>query len=149
MDSKQFKNIFSKVAKSNDFSYLHSAWFKESSDSIIVLLLQKSNFENHYYLNIKTFIKGLFGNNYHVSKGLTKDTGDVFRREPTDYHAAFQLDSILSDEERKKVLMRLFETFLNPYSEIMLSREKIIQEQKQGNEQYYLLPSVKEQLEAI
>jgi hypothetical protein len=80
---------------------------------------------------------------------LTKDTGDIFRREPTDYQSAFHLDSELTDEQREKELTRFFESFLNPYCEIMLSKEKIIQEHRQGNEQYYLLPAVKEELEAI
>lgn len=149
MDSKLFKSLFNTVAKSNNFSYQHSAWFRESSDSIIVLSLQKSNYDNLYYLNIKTFVRGLFGESYNVSKTLTKDTGHIFRREPADYQSAFNLDSELTDEQREKELVRLFKSFLNPYCEIMLSKGRIIQEHRRGNEQYYLLPAVKEELEAI
>ena len=79
MDSKEFKNLFDTVAKANDFERAFGGWFKESSESIIVLDLQKSNFGDYYELNIKIFVQGIFGNKYTKSRDLVrKHTGDIF-----------------------------------------------------------------------
>ncbi|KAA5548269.1 DUF4304 domain-containing protein [Adhaeribacter rhizoryzae] len=139
MDNKQFKNIFNKVAKANGFKYVYSAWFKESEDSILVLSLQKSNFSNFYYLNIKTYIKDIFGQSHSISKELVRDIGDIFRREPKEFENLFNLESKLSELEREKEINNLFSSFLENYSNIMLEKRLIIAE-------YQILPPVKEEI---
>ena len=64
MESKEFKNVFEKVAKANNFEKAFGGWFKESTECIVILCLQKSNFGDYYELNIKIFIQGMFGNKY-------------------------------------------------------------------------------------
>ena len=56
MESNDFKKIFGEVAKGNGFERAHEGWFKEFSDIIQVLDLQRSNYGPYFYLNIKVFI---------------------------------------------------------------------------------------------
>ena len=51
MESKEFKKVFEKVAKANNFEKAFGGWFKESTECIVVLCLQKSNFGDYYELN--------------------------------------------------------------------------------------------------
>ena len=93
MESKEFKNVFEKVAKANNFEKAFGGWFKESTECIVVLCLQKSNFGDYYELNIKIFIQGMFGNKYTRSKDLVKkNVGDVFTRQPSDYSNVLDFD---------------------------------------------------------
>ena len=82
MQNKEFKKIFDLVAQNNGFEKAFGGWFRESNECIVSLDLQKSNFSNLYYLNIKIFVNGMFGHCYSKSKALIKDTGNIFRREP-------------------------------------------------------------------
>jgi len=58
MDNKEFKKVFGDIAKVNGFDRAFGGWFKESSECILVLELQKSNYGDYYYLNIKIFCPG-------------------------------------------------------------------------------------------
>src|SRR5690606_6706715 len=109
MDSKKFKNIFDTVAKANDFEKAFGGWFEESSECIIVLDLQKSNFGDYYELNIKIFIQGMFGNKYAKSKDLVKKhTGDIFTRQPNKYKDVLDFETSMVDEKRMEKLEQLF-----------------------------------------
>src|SRR5688572_29491719 len=92
MESKEYKLLFSKVAKSNGFEYNYSAWFKESNDGIVVLDLQRSNYGKYYQLMIKMYIHFLFADKYKKTKELVKDSGDIFRGVPPEYKPAFDFE---------------------------------------------------------
>ena len=82
MESNEFKKIVNELAKKGGFTSAFGGWFKESSESIVVLNLEKSNFGNLYYLYIKSFIQNAFGKNYSKSKELVKKyPGTIFRGE--------------------------------------------------------------------
>ncbi len=72
MESKDLKKIIEEVAKRNCFKLVNSNWVKESEETIMVLNLQKSNFSNKYYLNIRVFIKGLFDKFIKTDKTVLK-----------------------------------------------------------------------------
>jgi hypothetical protein len=146
MDNKQFKAIFNQIASANGFLYKHSAWFKESNDCIVVLSLQKSNYSQLFYLNIKTYLKGVFGRRDTISKDLLKDVGDIFRRQPKEFEKLFDLESNLSIEERQEGLTAMFESFTNRYTNVMLSKDQIIHEHLQGSNEFSLLPAVRKEL---
>lgn len=78
METDDFKKIFGEIAKKNGFERAYEGWFKESPEVILVLDLQKSNFGNNYYLNVKLFVQGTFGNTYSKSKKLIKTDGAIF-----------------------------------------------------------------------
>jgi hypothetical protein len=68
MDNKEFKSVFNKIACKHNFEKIFGGWFMESRECILMLELQKSNFCNLYYLNIRLYIQGCFGKQYVKSK---------------------------------------------------------------------------------
>lgn len=147
MDSTEFKKVFGLIAKSNGFESAFGGWFKESSECILVLDLQKSNYGNYFELNVKIFIQGMFGNTYVKSKGLVKkDAGDVFTRQPNDYKETLDLEISLSEETRREGLEVLFSEFVVPFTDKALTKVGI--QQLANNKEIHLLPAVKQELVA-
>ncbi len=79
MDNIEFKKLFGAIAKSKGFEKAFGGWFKESTNCIVVLDLNKSNYSNYYQLMIKIYIQNIFGIRYIKNKDLIKDSVDVFR----------------------------------------------------------------------
>jgi len=145
MESVDFKKIFGEVAKNHGFERAYEGWFKEFPEVIQVLDLQKSNYSNCYYLNIKIFIQGAFGNKYKKSKQLVKiDEGDIFLREPDKYSNLFNLESALDRHARIEGLNKMFEEFLIIFSKKTSSKQEIRRFHVEGN--LFILPAVKEEL---
>ena len=145
MNNIEFKELFAQVAKEKGLSKAFGRWFCESEESIIVLNLEKSNFNNSYYLDIKIFIQGLFNSYYDKSKHLFKnDTGDVFRRQPPEYNYLFDLNYDMTHNQRCEVLNELFESFVIPFIVKAFTKKGIMELAKE--EKIYLLPAVKQAL---
>ena len=145
MESKEFKKVFEKVAKANNFEKAFGGWFKESTECIVVLCLQKSNFGDYYELNIKIFIQGMSGNKYTRSKDLVKkNVGDVFTRQPSDYSNVLDFDISMDEGKRIEKLESLFRGFIVPFTDMALSRLGLRELAKEGK--IFLLPAVKEGL---
>ncbi len=78
MESRDFKRLFSSVAKQSGFDFAFGGWFKETPECLIALHLQKSNFDNVFYINIKIYIQNILGRVYIKSKKLiSRDVGDI------------------------------------------------------------------------
>ena len=145
MDQKKFKKIICELACKCGFKSEFGGWFKASEESILVLNLQKSNFSNLFYLNIKIFMQGIRGNTYVISKELSmKEPGNIFRRQPKEYDVTFDLGSTLSDEQRIDNLESLFKSFIAPFSEKCMSKRGINELWKDG--QICLLPAAENYL---
>jgi hypothetical protein len=145
MNTKEFKVIFAEVAEAGGFKNAFDGWFKESSECIVVLHLQKSNFGSYFELNIKIFIQGLFGKTYTHEKQMVKNLpGDVFWRPPDIYKLAFDLNTEQNIDSRRKILIKLFEQFIIPTTEMALTKSGIINLKKMG--MVYLLPAVESRL---
>jgi hypothetical protein len=98
MEVKKFKEYLKILSKEQNFDFLFNGWFKESEECIAVLDLQKSNFRNLYYLNIKIYIQGIFGKHYIKSRNLLKDTGDIFCRQPAMYKDVLNFEDDMTSE---------------------------------------------------
>lgn len=145
MDSEKFKSMFDETAKKSGFDKAYGGWFKESTECIIVLELQKSNFGAYYELNIKTFIQGMFGNTYTKNKDLVKKhTGDIFTRQPNEYKDTFDFDVSMDETKRKDKLENLFNEFVIPLTQKSLSRQGLKELAQQ--EKIFILPAVKKDL---
>lgn len=68
VNSKEFKSLFGSIAKENGFLQAFGGWYKESSECIAILELQKSKYGDYYMLNIKIFIQGAFDRSYSPTK---------------------------------------------------------------------------------
>lgn len=145
MDNQDFKYIFDILAKANNFEKAFGSWIKESSECIIVLDLQKSNFGNYFELNIKIFVQGMFGNKYVINKDIVKKhIGDVFARQPNNFKGTLDFDTSMHDEKRKEKLERLFSEFVVPFTNKTLSKSGIIYLANKG--EITLLPAIKKEL---
>lgn len=145
MESNDFKKLFGEIAKEYDFKRAYEGWFKEFPEIIQVLDLQKSNYGNYYYLNIKLYIQGVFGSKYVKSKQLVKiDGGDVFLRQPDNYSNLLDLDAPLEKNERKEGLRRMFNEFIMPFSNKTTTKEEIKELHRKGD--LFILPAVKKEL---
>jgi hypothetical protein len=145
LDSKEFKNLFDETAKKNGFEKAFGGWFKESSECITLLDLQKSNFGNYYELNIKTFVQGMFGNSYTKNKNLIKkQIGDIFTRQPNEYSDVLDFETLMNLDIRKNKLKVLFNEFIVPFTDKSLTRFGLKELAKQ--EIIFIPPAVKEEL---
>jgi len=148
MNNKDFKIFFDGVAKINGFVKAHGGWFIESPEAIVVLDLQKSNFGNYYQLIIKIYIQGVFGQSYTISKDLVKkDVGDIRSGEPNEYSRIFDFENQLSANDRRELLLLLFENHIHPFTEKALTRAGI--KDMYQNEDLFLLESIKGELGII
>jgi len=144
MDSKELKKTFSKIAKDHGFEGAFGAWFKVSSESIVVLELQKSNFGDYYDMNVKIYVQGIFGISYSKSKELVRDTGDIFIRQPEEYKSVFDFDEPIDDEKRRNDLIKLFNEFIIPLTDKSLNKLGIRELADKG--MITLLPAIKAEL---
>lgn len=147
MESKDLKKKFGIIAKNNEFNTALGIWYKESQECIFTISFQKSNYENLFYINLKIFIKGIFGIDYKIDKSIKNDTGDIFLRTPKEYDNYLNFEIEISDNERINGLRKLFVEFINPFVEKALKKEKIFELEKEGK--LLILPAVKEELEKM
>ncbi len=145
MDKKEFKKVFDKVAKANGFKSAFGGWYKESTECIAVLELQKSNFGDYYQLLIKIFIQGAFECSYSPNKDLIKSSiGHITVNETLEYKDVLDFDNLMEDSIRKKRLEKLFESHIVPFTNRTLSKEGIRGLANKG--EVFLLPALKAEL---
>ncbi len=137
MTNLELKKLFGKIAQDYGFERAYGGWFKESEECILVLDLQRSSYSNLYYLNIKILVQGAFpeyyGGELRKSKELVKKyIGEVDRRAPSEFTAAFDLENLISDSKRKTIITELFLSYLKTFAEKALSRNGIRQLAKNG-----------------
>ena len=59
IEKDQFKKAFSAALKAVKFTHKGQSWFRDGRDSIVVLNLQKSDFDEKYYVNFGAWLKAL------------------------------------------------------------------------------------------
>lgn len=148
MDNKIFKKEFCTIAKQHGFKTAFGCCYKENSECIFVLELQKSNFGDYYELNMKTYIQGVFGQKYTINKDcFKKDIGDISNRPPRHFFSIFDLEAEISDKDRLEMLDAFFNHFVIPYSEKNLSVSGIRELAKA--EEILLISTVKNELDKL
>ncbi|MCP4406089.1 MAG: DUF4304 domain-containing protein [bacterium] len=63
-DKKKFKQLFSEQLAQVDCVRKSNAWYKESKETIFVVELQKSNYDESYFLNLAIWLKILGENKF-------------------------------------------------------------------------------------
>lgn len=145
MTSKEFKLLFDKIAKLNSFKKAYGGWYKETTECLLILELQKSNFGDYFQLLIKGFIQGAFGRLYIPNKDLIKSSiGHVNSNETKEYKDVLDFDEPMKDSIREERLKYLFQNHIVPFTNKVLSRQGIIE--LVGTGEVFLLPAVKEEL---
>jgi hypothetical protein len=147
METKDFRKLFKALAKKKDFEFAFNGWFKQSEECIFTMELIRSNFGRYYMIDLKIYVQGTFGNRYVKDKILLRNVGDFSTRTPKQFDAALDLEQQMEDVERTQSLESLFQDFVVPFSEKALTMHGI--EELVKNEELYLLPAVKEELEKL
>src|SRR5688572_577665 len=116
MNSKEFKIVFDQEAKKIGFQKAFGGWFREFSDTIAVLELQKSKYGDYYQLLGKVYMRGAFGRDYTISKDLiSRMMWHVGFDEPKEYRDVFDFDKEMEDSLRIEKLQNLFERIITPF----------------------------------
>ncbi len=145
METTDFKKRFHEIALANGFQSFFGAWLKESDESVVALILRKSNFSRLYYLRIKVNLKNAFGQVFEKNKEWVKhDVAHIMTGPGQEYVAAFDLENKMEESERTDKLKLLFVNEINKLSDKVLTRTGIIDLHK--NDNLCLLPAVKEEL---
>jgi hypothetical protein len=145
MDTKNFKKVFNDIALDNGFQNNFGAWFKESDETVIALILRKSNFSRLYYLRIKVNLKHAYGQRFNKDKEWVKhDVADLMLGIGKEYDDLFDLEKEIKEEERVERLGELFSNVINQMTDKALTRNGIIELYKRND--LFLLPAVKKEL---
>jgi len=144
-DIEAFKQLFSEAAIAGGFTHIYGGWFRESPECMVVLDLQRSAFGQYFDVNIKVFVRGLFGESHARTKEMAKTlTGDVFVRPPERFRLALDLDEPMPWNERVQRVGGMFSEFINPLTSDALTRSGLVSLAARGL--VHLLPAVREQL---
>lgn len=140
METTKFKEIFSELAGLTGFKVKRDGWLKESPECIVTLDLQKSPFSKLYHLNIKIFIKDVFGNHYSADEqnlikrgiGYLQSRGNPHGIGDPKDKSTFDLTIPMTDAERKQKLEKYFEDFLSEFIGKALSRKGLVELTEKG-----------------
>ena len=145
METKEFKTMFGKIAKSNGFKFLYGGWYKESDDSMVIISLVHSYYSRLYYFRPKINIRGVFGRNSISKIDVQSDVANIELFCPKEYYDLFNLETNLNENTRKNMIEKLFETYVVPLTNKALSLEGIEELANAGEIQ--IEPVVKEELD--
>ena len=145
METKEFKAIFGKIAKSNGFRLLYGGWCKESKECFVIFYLQRSCYSRLYYPKIKINIRGVWGMDSINSTLVQTDYAQIRKFAPNEYDLVFNMESNLDADTRRVMLEKLFETYVVPLTDKALSLEGIEELANAGEIQ--IEPVVKEELD--
>ena len=116
MDNKEFKNILRIYLDKNGFIYKNKCFYKYTNDLIVVVDLQKSNYQNSFYINYAFFVKDIYNGVEYPRTNM----GDIRGRFVYNGSGAvldyFSLDS-LSQNEFRDSLEENINTVLKPVIE--------------------------------
>jgi len=59
MNNVEFKKIVQEITSKYGFKYCKKNYYYEMADLIVVIGLQKSNYENSFYINFGFYVKGI------------------------------------------------------------------------------------------
>ena len=143
MDTKLFRKSFQENCKSLNLEKFKTAFFKESDDSIVFLILRKSGYSTKYYLRVKIALKPL-ENNFSKEEYIKHDISDILLSLDSDLPEIFDLENNLSDELRLEKMKHFFENNISDWLEVLVDKQKIINVFVKKD--YFLLPYTKEKL---
>ncbi len=150
MEIKDFKKIFANEVKQYGFQKVPGGWYKASSECMIGLCLQRSNFGVYYQLFMNIFVQGLFGNVYLPTKyWIGSSVGDIMFCIPGKgkYVALFSFENTMDDDNRIALLKEFMEEYMTWFSRDTLTLQGIRKLMENGK--LYVHPNVKAALEKM
>jgi hypothetical protein len=145
MDQTELKTALDAVAKAHGFASAHGGWWRDSPLALITLSLQRSNFANSCYLNMKLHIgKSAACDARELKRFIKTSSGDVFRTQGREFDQFFDLDSSITPEDRLRGLERLFLELIRLILTACGSPEGVLRLRDQGV--LFLLPMAEKRL---
>ena len=95
MDNTEFKKIVQGSTSKYGFMYCKKNYYCETDDMIVVVNLQKSNYNNSYYINYGFFVKEIHNELQYPRLNECDVTGRFINKTSKD---TYQLDIINADE---------------------------------------------------
>lgn len=128
MTSKILIDQFLTIAKDNGYeTFLRSAAYKKTTNTIFTISFFKSSYSNSYYINLKFDIINYNSNkSYEINKKyFSHDCGDL-HIDPENVDFTFlDLELEMPDEMRINSLRMYFLNFINPLAKKLESLEKV------------------------
>ena len=95
MDNTEFKKIVQEITSKYGFMYCKKNYYYNSDKIIVVINLQKSNFDNSYYINYGFYVKDIH-NDLQYPKNNECDITGRFLNETNK--GIYQLDTMNAEE---------------------------------------------------
>jgi hypothetical protein len=144
MVAKEFRALFGEVARAHGFIEVQGGWYRELPAALFGLQLQKSNFGAYFELNLKLFLGRALPKEAAALKTLTKMSGDIFRRQPTECRGAFDLDNDIGLDERRRLLEAMFRGVIQRIADGAGSPSGILALRDRG--ELFVLPAIETKL---
>ena len=143
MESKDFRELIERNSQKLQLEKYKTTYYTESADSIVFLILVKSNYSEKYYLRLKTEIKP-FEKDFDKEDFIKHDISDILLSLDSESPEIFDLENDLTDFERSEKMNQFFADNVEQWIKPMLSKESIIA--KCNKEDLFLLPYTKSKL---
>ncbi|APS40158.1 MULTISPECIES: hypothetical protein [unclassified Salegentibacter] len=143
MQSKEFKKLVESNSQKLNLEKYKTAFYAESEDSIVFLILRRSGYSSKYYLRLKTEIKP-FKNDLDKEEFVKHDIADILLSLDSESPEIFDLENSLTDSERSEKMENFFTTTVKEWINNMLSKKSI--SDKHNYENLFLLPYTKSKL---
>ena len=143
MELKEFKDLIEMNCQKLHLEKYKTAYFSESEDSIVFLILRRSGYSSKYYLRLKTTLKPL-EKEFDQKEFIKHDISDIILSIDSESPDLFDLENHITDSERREKMEKFFANNVANWIMSMLSKESILE--KHRNENLFLLPYTKSKL---
>lgn len=118
------QRMFDELAKRADFTKRSGSWYRRQADTISVLNLQKSQYGPSYYVNLGVWLSPLGDSGSpppHHCHVQTRLEALAPESERNAIGALLTVDQTMTEAERQISLERLFELYILPFFDKLLS----------------------------
>ncbi len=116
MDNKEFKKILRICLEKEGFTFKNNVFYKYNNDLIVVVDLQKSNYQNSFYINYALIVKALYNGDEYPRTNMGDIRGRFVYRDSGVALDYFMLDALTNDEFKDRLEDNI-NTFLRPIIE--------------------------------
>lgn len=121
MDNKEFKKILSVCLEKEGFTLKNKCFYKSIDELIVIVDIQKSNYQNSFYINYAFIVKDIYNGVEYPRTNIGDIRGRFIYKDSCTVLDNFMLDSLANDEFRES-LEENINVFLRPVFEGGLSK---------------------------
>jgi hypothetical protein len=135
IDKKKLKKQFSDNLRKSNFKVKSNAWYKSNEENIIVIELQKSNYNESYFLNIAVWLRALGENQFPKERicHIRMRADSYFLDSGAEIADIFDFSETELDAEKSASIDRLLSEKVLPLVEKLSSIEGLKELYKNGH----------------